>query len=350
MRIKGANILKPNLQELSFLTKKPVKNIEEIIAASHYLCKKSCAEYVLTTCGSAGMVLVNPFGLIKYINSTRINAHDVTGAGDTAIAYFGAALANNIEVCNAMSIANIAAGIQVMKTGAAVITWQEVYEELIQLSEKNANRKILQVSDLSSLRELYSTKKIVFTNGCFDLLHIGHIHCLLSASNYGDILVVGINSDISSPKDFVLLPKVIDGLKLLQQKGYLIIVITNQSGIARGYFTKEAYYNLTNYMLNLFKENDIYLTAVLHCPHGDGQCNCRKPRPGLFYYAAAQFNIDFRKSFAVGNELRDLCICSYEPVTGILLSEGNEPVGESGDSIICLNDLYSACRFISEHG
>lgn len=78
--------------------------------------------------------------------------------------------------------------------------------------------------------------------------------------------------------------------------------------------------------------------------------NCRKPRPGLFYYAAAQFNIDFRKSFAVGNELRDLCICSYEPVTGILLSEGNEPVGESGDSIICLNDLYSACRFISEHG
>ena len=103
-------------------------------------------------------------------------------------------------------------------------------------------------------------------------------------------------------------------------------------------------------MLNLFKENDIYLTAVLHCPLGDGQCNCRKPRPGLFYYAAAQFNIDFRKSFAVGNELRDLCICSYEPVTGILLSEGNEPVGESGDSIICLNDLYSACRFISEHG
>ena len=155
---------------------------------------------------------------------------------------------------------------------------------------------------------------------------------------------------ISSPKDFVLLPKVIDGLKILQQKGYLIIVITNQSGIARGYFTKEAYYNLTNYMLNLFKENDIYLTAVLHCPHGDGQCNCRKPRPGLFYYAAAQFNIDFRKSFAVGNELRDLCICSYEPVTGILLSEDNDPVGESGDSIICLNDLYSACRFISEHG
>ena len=135
---------------------------------------------------------------------------------------------------------------------------------------------------------------------------------------------------ISSPKDFVLLPKVIDGLKLLQQKGYLIIVITNQSGIARGYFTKEAYYNLTNYMLNLFKENDIYLTAVLHCPHGDGQCNCRNPRPGLVYYAAAQ--------------------CSYEPVTGILLSEGNDPVGESGDSIICLNDLYSACRFISEHG
>lgn len=135
-KYKGANILKPNLQELSFLTKKPVKNIEEIIAASHYLCKKSGAEYVLTTCGSAGMVLVNPFGLIKYINSTRINAHDVTGAGDTAIAYFGAALANNIEVCNAMSIANIAAGIQVMKTGAAVITWQEVYEELIQLSEK----------------------------------------------------------------------------------------------------------------------------------------------------------------------------------------------------------------------
>ena len=243
-------------------------------------------------------------------------AHDVTGAGDTAIAYFGAALANNIEVCNAMSIANIAAGIQVMKTGAAVITWQEVYEELIQLSEKNANRKILQVSDLSSLRELYSTKKIVFTNGCFDLLHIGHIHCLLSASNYGDILVVGINSDSS----------------IKRIKGEERPVIPQ------------------NERVEILSALECVDYVILYCPHGDGQCNCRKPRPGLFYYAAAQFNIDFRKSFAVGNELRDLCICSYEPVTGILLSEDNDPVGESGDSIICLNDLYSACRFISEHG
>lgn len=65
---------------------------------------------------------------------------------------------------------------------------------------------------------------------------------------------------ISSPKDFVLLPKVIDGLKLLQQKGYLIIVITNQSGIARGYFTKEAYYNLTNSFENqaaMFRQYEI---------------------------------------------------------------------------------------------
>lgn len=154
---------------------------------------------------------------------------------------------------------------------------------------------------------------------------------------------------ISIPKDFVLLPKVIDGLKLLQKNDYLIIVIANQSGIARGYFSEEAYYNLINYMLNLFKENDIYLAAVLHCPHVDGQCNCRKPILGLFYYAAAHFDIDFRKSFAVGNELRDLCICSYEPVTGILLSEDNDPVDESNDSFICLNDFYSACWFIVEH-
>jgi len=65
--------------------------------------------------------------------------------------------------------------------------------------------------------------------------------------------IATINVDrgyISSPKDFVLLPKVIDGLKLLQQKGYLIIVITNQSGIARGYFTKEAYYNLRQHRTN----------------------------------------------------------------------------------------------------
>ncbi|MCR5587732.1 MAG: HAD family hydrolase, partial [Lachnospiraceae bacterium] len=105
-------------------------------------------------------------------------------------------------------------------------------------------------------------------------------------------------------EDFVFLPGVIEGLKLLQDAGFLLIIITNQSGIARGYYTEEDFKILNNWMLNKLAENGINITKVYYCPHlPDAKieeyrrdCDCRKPKLGLFYRAIKEYNIDIGKS------------------------------------------------------
>ena len=107
-------------------------------------------------------------------------------------------------------------------------------------------------------------------------------------------------------EDFEFLPGVIEGLKAFQKAGYLLIVITNQSGIARGYYSERDYEILTDYMRNELQKKGVFLTDVLYCPHHpDGiipkyriNCECRKPKLGLFYQAINKWNIDIDKSIA----------------------------------------------------
>ncbi len=194
-KYKGAYLIKPNLKELHDLTGMPVSDDVEIIAASETLRKKCECDYILTTCGARGMVLVGedkPY----FIGSVGQEVFDVTGAGDTTIAYLAACMVNGFEMEEAVDIANTAAGIQVSKVGTSSVYWDEI-RTFLERKKTDIRNKLLSRKTAERLREKYKDRKIVFTNGCFDILHIGHVRYLQEASKLGDILVVGLNADDS---------------------------------------------------------------------------------------------------------------------------------------------------------
>ena len=191
----GATLLKPNLNELRVLTGESAKTDDEIVSAAEELGKRCDCKYVLTTLGARGMVLVGD-GEPYFIKSLAREVYDVSGAGDTTIAYLATCMANGLPVREAMNIANYAAGIQVGKVGTSSVSWQEV-RDLISNEDHGAYHKILTKEDVSRFRKDNQNKKIVFTNGCFDILHIGHKRYLQQAAALGDILVIGVNSDDS---------------------------------------------------------------------------------------------------------------------------------------------------------
>jgi len=124
---------------------------------------------------------------------------DVTGAGDTVLASLGFALACNISIDDAVKFANLASGVVVSKIGSATVTLNEIIEYELSLTKISSDKHIKNWNEISTIvSELKNNnKKIVFTNGCFDILHIGQIKCLEAAKNFGDILILGLNSDCS---------------------------------------------------------------------------------------------------------------------------------------------------------
>ena len=134
-------------------------------------------------------------------------------------------------------------------------------------------------------------------------------------------------------EDFIFLPGVVESLKLLVDKGFLLIVITNQSGIARGYYTEDDFHKLDDWMVNKFKEVGVTISKTYYCPHLPNaaiktysqDCNCRKPKIGLFERAIEDFNIDCVHSFAIGDKLRDCAICYYTNCRGFLINTTELP-------------------------
>jgi D-beta-D-heptose 7-phosphate kinase/D-beta-D-heptose 1-phosphate adenosyltransferase len=193
----GSYLLKPNLRELAIFTGLSVSTFDAIAEAAVFLCEKSSCEYVLTTCGGQGMVLTHRTGEYKVVESSPAEVYDVSGAGDTVIAYLGACLANGFSLMESVSCANIAAGIQVSKIGTSPVYLYEV-DAWVRKNNRDARHyKIIEKELLPLLRSGQERKKIVFTNGCFDILHFGHVDYLRKAASLGDILVVGLNSDAS---------------------------------------------------------------------------------------------------------------------------------------------------------
>ena len=190
-----ATLLKPNLKEIADLTGMPVDTDTQIIEASNSLRKKCNVEYVLTTCGGRGMVLVGD-GEPYFINAFGQEVFDVTGAGDTTIAYLGTCMVNDLPLKKAVDIANLAAGIQVSKVGTSSVYWNEIRQKMSDQAEGSIH-KIISGKAIKTFRNDHKNQRIVFTNGCFDILHIGHIRYLQEAAKLGDILIVGLNSDAS---------------------------------------------------------------------------------------------------------------------------------------------------------
>lgn len=115
-------------------------------------------------------------------------------------------------------------------------------------------------------------------------------------------------------KDFVFIPGVFDTCRMFQNAGFALIVVTNQSGIARGYYSEEEYHILTRWMIERFDEQGITLTDVMYCPHHPKgavpqyrvQCSCRKPKPGMIVGACARHGIDPAASIMVGDKFSDI--------------------------------------------
>ncbi|WP_319479131.1 HAD family hydrolase [uncultured Draconibacterium sp.] len=110
-------------------------------------------------------------------------------------------------------------------------------------------------------------------------------------------------------EDFEFIPGIFELLKSYQDKGFLLIVITNQSGIARQYYTENDFFRLNNWMIRQFQKQGIEITKVYHCPHHPeitGKCNCRKPEPGIILQAIQKFNIDPVNSVLIGDKKRDI--------------------------------------------
>ena len=128
-------------------------------------------------------------------------------------------------------------------------------------------------------------------------------------------------------EDFEYLPHSIEGLRLLQEQGFLLVIITNQSGIARGYYTEEDYHIMDNWMKTDLLSKGIKVAAAYYCPHLlDGkikkyalQCNCRKPAVGLFEKAVTEFDLDPSQCIAIGDRERDLCYCTDNGCRGYLI-------------------------------
>ncbi len=195
-KYKNATLLKPNQKELHDLTGMPVDTDEEIVFAAEHLRKQCNNKYVLCTCGARGMVLVDGTTSAHFVPAECREVFDVSGAGDTTIAYLAAAMANGIEMDEAVAIANYAAGIQVGKVGTSSVFLYEVRDYLSN-KDTGSFHKILSTSEVEHFREAHKDKTIVFTNGCFDILHVGHKRYLEQASTLGDIFVIGVNSDAS---------------------------------------------------------------------------------------------------------------------------------------------------------
>lgn len=199
-KYKGAYLLKPNQKELQNITKMPVSTDEELFHAAKYLLQETECEYVLTTCGAKGMVLVGE-NFIRRLDTVGRSVYDVTGAGDTTIAYLAASLANGIDIVEAMKIANYAAGLQVGKVGTSIVYLHEV-EESMRSGGGYRHQKVFRMNERNTLKnQIIEWRKkgetVVTTNGCFDIIHIGHIALLEEAKKYGDHLIVLINTDAS---------------------------------------------------------------------------------------------------------------------------------------------------------
>ncbi len=114
-------------------------------------------------------------------------------------------------------------------------------------------------------------------------------------------------------------PELMEALKKIQDNGFKLIIVTNQSGIGRGYFSQEEYSRFSEKMLELMKKKGVIIEQIYTCPHTDeDKCECRKPALGLFEKAIKDYSVDLSNSYAVGDRLRDLKVCEKYPVKGIL--------------------------------
>ena len=196
-KYSGAYLLTPNKKEAIDASKIAINDKESLIKAIRKLKSKYSLDIGLITLSEDGIAIYDN-KLTIYPTVAR-EVYDVTGAGDTVIASLAFALSCGDTINKAINFANLSAGVVVGKIGSATATLNEIIEYESSLNKSSSASHIKTLEEIEFLSEDLKKrgKKIVFTNGCFDILHIGHVKYLEEAKSYGDVLILGLNSDES---------------------------------------------------------------------------------------------------------------------------------------------------------
>lgn len=195
-----ADFITPNLKELSEFLGITLPNCDQKIFQA---CKKLPQSlkhlHILITRSEKGISIFSSNGTFKTYPSRAREVYDVSGAGDTVVAVLAAYYKDNSSLGTLIEMANIAAGINIGKTGTATVSPEEIKKGLFGCTQNKIESKILSLQDAQRCIDDWHKKAevVVFTNGCFDIIHKGHIQTIYAAAEYGEHLIVAINSDAS---------------------------------------------------------------------------------------------------------------------------------------------------------
>ena len=198
----GATLVTPNRKELTDATGLSANTTDEIIIAASKLARQSGIEAVLATRSGDGMTLVRNADNHAHYPAEAKEVFDVSGAGDTVVACITTALAAGICIEQAVALANVAAGIVVGKLGTAVAYADDLIDSLHQQERNTSEAKVLNLGAARDAAGVWRNQghTVGFTNGCFDLLHPGHLAVISQAKAACDKLIVGLNSDSSTKR------------------------------------------------------------------------------------------------------------------------------------------------------
>lgn len=197
-RYRGATILTPNRKEAEAAAGIAIRDSQSLEQAATLIMERAGLENLLVTRSEEGMSLFSRNGDAVHIATVAREVFDVSGAGDTVLASLAIGIAAGLGMAEAARLANFAAGIAVGKLGTSTVSPAEIINA-VALTHSDSDSKIKHLDVLTAIitAEKARGKRIVFTNGCFDLLHAGHVKYLQKARHLGDLLVLGLNSDTS---------------------------------------------------------------------------------------------------------------------------------------------------------
>ncbi|WP_024872360.1 bifunctional D-glycero-beta-D-manno-heptose-7-phosphate kinase/D-glycero-beta-D-manno-heptose 1-phosphate adenylyltransferase HldE [Tolumonas lignilytica] len=197
-KYRGATLIKPNMLEFETIVGK-VKNEDDLIEKAKRLLDELDLEALLVTRSENGMLLVRRGGAVLALRTQAREVFDVTGAGDTVVGALATALSAGKSLEEACAIANSAAGVVVAKLGTSTVSPQELAQALHEHSSIEQAFGVMSEAELKTavMAARRRGEKIVMTNGCFDILHAGHVSYLKAAHKLGDRLIVAVNTDDS---------------------------------------------------------------------------------------------------------------------------------------------------------
>jgi D-beta-D-heptose 7-phosphate kinase/D-beta-D-heptose 1-phosphate adenosyltransferase len=197
-KYRGVHCMTPNRLEAQLATGRTIARPEDAINLGRQLVGSLGMEAILITLDRDGMALVRADGRSELLPTRPRQVYDITGAGDMVLAVVGLCLASGTDYDEAAALGNVAGGLEVEKFGVALLTREEILADLCD-HHRPEGSKVVDRHQLSAFvgRHRQAGQTIVFTNGCFDLLHPGHVRLLRQAAALGDFLIVGLNSDSS---------------------------------------------------------------------------------------------------------------------------------------------------------